>query len=319
MAAKGVTRVVMPIMTVFLASVVHFHRCTGVNLAAARLSIISSLIDWRRLPHYEQFHLGGGYVAVKANIDIGLGEYGRVGSGGAHLPACRHNGIIRASKNSFQEKTQKPGEIEVASGPGSHLRCRIGVPVNWSIGTLAGTMKPVGIGLALLSLLSLIETSWSAEQTITARVTVYWRAEDRSPACWNGIPLQDGHCAVDPHKIPYGSKVVVDGDELTAVDTGPAVVSRKAARAEGRTKEERGALVIDRYFKSKEQAVAWARAHPPFMQVRVVSPDSSETVQAGVGDSESTTIRRFDWRWLGGIAALAVLGWPFLRMARRRV
>jgi len=185
---------------------------------------------------------------------------------------------------------------------------------------LAGTMKPVGIGLALLSLISLIETSWSAEQTITARVTVYWRAEDQSPrACWNGIPLQDGHCAVDPHKIPYGSKVVVDGDELTAVDTGPAVVSRKAARAEGRTKEERGALVIDRYFKSKEQAVAWARSHPQFMQVRVVPPDSSETVQAGVGDSETTAFRRFDWRWLGGIAALAALSWPFLRMARRRV
>jgi hypothetical protein len=97
------------------------------------------------------------------------------------------------------------------------------------------------------------------------------------------------------------------------------VVSRKAARTEGHTKEERGALVIDRYFKSKEQAVAWARSHPPFMQVRVVPPDSSETVQAGVGDSETTAIRRFDWRWLGGIVALVALSWPFLRMARRRV
>ena len=177
-------------------------------------------------------------------------------------------------------------------------------------------MKRVAIGLALFCL---TQTSWAAEQTVTARVTVYWRGEDQSRARWNGIPLQDGHCAVDPHKIPYGSKVVVDGDELTAVDTGPAVVSRKAARAEGRTKEERGALVIDRYFKSKEQAVAWARSHPPFMQVRVVPPGSSKTVQAGIGSSESTGIRPFDWRWLGGIAALAALSWPFLRIARRKV
>jgi hypothetical protein len=176
-------------------------------------------------------------------------------------------------------------------------------------------MKPVAICLALLSL---IARSWSAEQTVTARVTVYWRGEDQSRACWNGIPLQDGHCAVDPHKIPYGSKVMVDGDELIAVDTGPAVVSRKAARSEGRTREERGALVVDRYFKSKEQALAWARSHPPFMQVRVIPPGSSETVQAGVAGSDTTAVPRFAWRWLAGIAALAALGWPFLRIARRR-
>ena len=224
----------------------------------------------------------------------------------------------RFQKTPFKEKAREVDgrSLKAASADGSHFRSTIGVPVSWSIGRLAGTMKPVAIGLALLSL---IETGWAAEQTLTARVTVYWRGEDQSRARWNGMPLQDGHCAVDPRKIPYGSKVVVDGDELMAVDTGPAVLSRKAARAEGRTKEERGAPVIDRYFKSKEEALAWAKSHRPFMQVRVVPPGSSETVQAGIGSSEITGIRPFGWRWLGSIAALAALSWPFLRIARRRV
>jgi hypothetical protein len=59
-----------------------------------------------------------------------------------------------------------------------------------------------------------------------------------------------------------------------AVDTGPAVINRKAARLSGRTTRERSALVIDRYFETKREALAWAKVHPHFMTVQVVSPDS---------------------------------------------
>ena len=38
------------------------------------------------------------------------------------------------------------------------------------------------------------------------------------------------HCAVDPKKIPYGSKIFFHDAECMAVDSGPAVVNRKAAR-----------------------------------------------------------------------------------------
>ena len=106
------------------------------------------------------------------------------------------------------------------------------------------------------------------------RVTVYWRAEGQRKARWNNTPLQNGHCAVDPHKIPYGSKILVEGETLTAVDTGPAVISRKAARSEGHTAEERKAVVIDRYFDSRKQATAWAKSHPKFMVVRVIPPSA---------------------------------------------
>jgi hypothetical protein len=57
--------------------------------------------------------------------------------------------------------------------------------------------------------------------------------------------------------------------ECMAVDTGPDVVKRKAARSLGRTTTERNAIVVDRFFDSKQKALTWASAHPHFMMVRV--------------------------------------------------
>jgi hypothetical protein len=115
----------------------------------------------------------------------------------------------------------------------------------------------------------------ASERSALARVTVYWRGEGSGAnAAWNSAPLREGHCAVDPKKIPYGSKVVFRDNECIAVDTGPAVVNRKAARLSGRTVAERGALVVDRFFDTKEKALAWADTHPHFMTVRIETPDS---------------------------------------------
>jgi hypothetical protein len=61
---------------------------------------------------------------------------------------------------------------------------------------------------------------------------------------------------------------------LTAVDTGPAVVSREAARASGRTASQLKAIVVDRFFETKREAMAWTNAHPEFMTLHVVSPGS---------------------------------------------
>jgi hypothetical protein len=110
------------------------------------------------------------------------------------------------------------------------------------------------------------------EQPTLVRVTCYWRAEGQLRAASNGTRLRNGHCAVDPKNIPYGSRIVLDDEELIAVDTGPAVVSRKAPRLSGRNKAERDAMVIDRYFETKSQAVAWEKSHPHFLAVRVVAP-----------------------------------------------
>lgn len=131
----------------------------------------------------------------------------------------------------------------------------------------------MALRIALLTIGFLIVQAVDAlDQWTLARVTCYWRAENQLRAASNGARLRIGHCAVDPTKIPYGSRVVLGNEELIAVDTGPAVVSRKAARLSGRTKEERDAMVIDRYFETKSQALAWEKAHPHFMKVRVIAP-----------------------------------------------
>ena len=127
----------------------------------------------------------------------------------------------------------------------------------------------------LIGLFLTIQTAYAAEQPTLARVTTYWREEGQLRAAWNGARLQNGHCAVDPEKIPYGSRIQLGDEELIAIDTGPAVVSRKAARLSGRNAAERNAVVVDRYFETKSQAVAWEKSHPHFMKMRVISPRSA--------------------------------------------
>lgn len=130
----------------------------------------------------------------------------------------------------------------------------------------------------------------ASEQSMLARVTVYWHSRG-SKQCVSaaGAHLRNGHCAVDPRKIPYGSEVSFPDATCVAVDTGPAVVRRTAARRTGRTPAERDALVVDRYFESKGQAVAWEALHPHFMKVRVVSPAPARTPVAQVETNDELT------------------------------
>ena len=140
------------------------------------------------------------------------------------------------------------------------------------------TMKK--ILLSLLSLLLVIPAIQAAEQSVLARITVYWASGGGGSDYWtrrhvgaSGARLRPGHCAVDPRRIPYGSKVTLPDGTLLAVDTGSAVRSRKAARRAGRTAMERNAIVIDRFFETKQQALSWARRNPYFMFVRISPPN----------------------------------------------
>jgi 3D (Asp-Asp-Asp) domain-containing protein len=134
-----------------------------------------------------------------------------------------------------------------------------------------------------------IASLFAREESLLARITVYWRGESQSRACSNGARLRTGHCAVDPKRIPYGSRVFFPDAECVAVDTGPGVVARTAARACARTVAQRAAIVIDRFFESKEAALSWSDAHPHFMTVRIVQPgveDESKNTLAELSDSE---------------------------------
>ncbi len=131
-------------------------------------------------------------------------------------------------------------------------------------------MKKLIISFVLLLAYHVFASEYSA----LAPVTVYWHSKvSGANAAWNGAPLREDHCAVDPKKIAYGSKVVFRDAECVAVDSGPDVVNRKAARSCARTAAERNAIVVDRFFHTKEKALAWAKAHPDFMMVRVRTPD----------------------------------------------
>src|SRR5215510_12904808 len=131
--------------------------------------------------------------------------------------------------------------------------------------------------------------SFTPEHSTLARVTVYWRGEGSGEhASWNGARLHEAHCAVDPKKIPYGSKVVFSDATCLAVDTGPDVVNRKAARLSGRNASEPSAIVIDRFFDTKQKALAWARAHPHFMTVQILTAGTTqETKHVATKDPRS--------------------------------
>ena len=133
----------------------------------------------------------------------------------------------------------------------------------------------------LLTIIALILSfacqPFASDRAALARVTVYWPGEGSgNSAAWNGARLRENHCAVDPKKIPYGSKISFGDAECMAIDTGPDVVRRKAAKSLGRTAAERNAIVIDRFFETQQKALAWENTHPHFMMVRVETGDSQE-------------------------------------------
>jgi 3D (Asp-Asp-Asp) domain-containing protein len=132
---------------------------------------------------------------------------------------------------------------------------------------------------AVIFLLSLASTAFAGQESILARVTCYWAGEGPKYAS-TGRRLCAGHCAVDPRRIPYGSKIVFPDQTCTAVDTGPAVISRKAARLCGRTANQLKAIVVDRFFETKREAIQWTNAHPHFMTLQIVrrgsDPEPSE-------------------------------------------
>ena len=152
--------------------------------------------------------------------------------------------------------------------------------------------------LGFLLGLTCVSNGFARDNSLLARVTVYWarggRGADhytRQHKSATGLRLQQGHCAVDPRKIPYGSRVVLpDGTSLSAVDTGSAVRTRKAARGAGRTAYERNAIVVDKFFETKRQALAWASSNPPFVNVKVIPPNAPPVAKPNITSSQSIAL-----------------------------
>jgi 3D (Asp-Asp-Asp) domain-containing protein len=115
------------------------------------------------------------------------------------------------------------------------------------------------------------ESSLNTSQSRLARITAYWPGEDHDTnhkLSATGVRLRDGYCAVDSSIIPYGSVVKIPGvGDYVAVDTGTAVISRKAAKESGHNPQERSALVIDLYFASRKAGELFSREGPKFAMV----------------------------------------------------
>ena len=112
-----------------------------------------------------------------------------------------------------------------------------------------------------------------------ARVTAYWAGEGDyyTGRCISatGVRLHDGHCAVDPSIIPYGSVVDIAGvGKFLAVDTGSAVISRTAAREGGHTSAERHALVVDLFFENRREGEKFASAAAKYVSISWWTPTS---------------------------------------------
>jgi hypothetical protein len=150
------------------------------------------------------------------------------------------------------------------------------------------------ISLMVISALPGAFGAYARDNSLLARVTVYWarggHGSDRytrQHKSATGQHLQQGHCAVDPRRIPYGSRVVLpDGTTLRAVDTGSAVQNRKAARRSGRTINERNAIVIDKFFETKRQALTWASSNPPFVSVKVIPPTAPAVSKPNITNAQ---------------------------------
>ena len=189
--------------------------------------------------------------------------------GSLHRVVVRSSRALRASAPGYSESEVEAALLRLSAS-------RMAAPPERSA-TSEQRWNTMKLFYTVIFLLSLASAAFAREESVLARVTSYWANEGTSGEyASTGGRLRPGHCAVDPKRIPYGSKVVFPDSVCTAVDTGPAVVNRKAARLCGRTASQLKAIVVDRFFETKLEAAAWTNAHPEFMTLQIVRPDLTE-------------------------------------------
>ena len=134
-------------------------------------------------------------------------------------------------------------------------------------------MKAVLIAIAMLCSVPTLASNVMIEmepkkpaKKLKVRLTAYWCGQDPDTSRFKsstGYTLKSGKtCAVDPRIIPYGSTVVIDGKEFKAIDTGTAVVAKKASH---------GKLpVVDLFYKTERQAMVALDNLPthPWVEIR---------------------------------------------------
>jgi hypothetical protein len=190
-----------------------------------------------------------------------------------------------ATKDAAKAKVTKPVAVAVqplaqapASSKGTRLVASTMLPGGKSAPKIAAAKPaqaasvvaaPTVCGCALATTLPVL-------QGTLARLTAYWTEEDPWTArheSSTGVRLHEGHCAVDPKLIPYGSLVQIPGmGSYVAVDTGSAVISRQAALGSGQNAAQRNALVVDLFFEKRSEAEQFAAHGPSYVSVNWSKP-----------------------------------------------
>ena len=134
-------------------------------------------------------------------------------------------------------------------------------------------MRHLAIAIAMLFSIPTLASNVMIEKELKkptkklkVRLTAYWCGQDPDTSRFKsstGYTLKSGRtCAVDPKIIPYGSTVIIDGKEFKAIDTGTAVVAKKASH---------GKLpVVDLFYKTERQAMVALDNLPshPWVEIR---------------------------------------------------
>jgi 3D (Asp-Asp-Asp) domain-containing protein len=100
---------------------------------------------------------------------------------------------------------------------------------------------------------------------LKVRITAYWPGQDYWTSRYKsstGYTLKPGKsCAVDPRIIPYGSTVTINGREFKAIDTGSAVISKKASKGKY--------PIVDLFFNCERTAMRELAKIPRYAIVEV--------------------------------------------------
>ncbi len=183
---------------------------------------------------------------------------------------------VQAAQNSKRPASLPPTLLKAAA-PAVHA-----AQVAATLARTTGDIVSQEVTKAAAKAHKMANASGEALGNRLARLTAYWSGEGdyytRHHISSTGIRLHNGHCAVDPTIIPYGSMVKIDGlGTYLAVDTGTAVVSRRAARESGHNRDERHALVVDLYFEDRSDGERFAANGPKYATISWRAPEADST------------------------------------------
>ena len=121
------------------------------------------------------------------------------------------------------------------------------------------------------------KSSTSKTKGFTVTLTTYWAIGSGSDYWTRRFTSSTGQrlipnetVAADPNILPYGSVIEIEGVGRRIVkDTGTHVIQKVASRKRGVDYP-----VIDLFFNSRQEALAFARNHAPFAQVTIVKGEA---------------------------------------------